>query len=192
VCLFQGDEITVKDLFKRADTAMYEAKTAGRNTVRFFDPAMQAILLVRMLLESNLRLALSQNQFQLYYQVQVNADGKFLGAEALIRWWHPDRGFISPAEFIPLAEETGLIIPIGQWVLETACAQLKQWEKSAATANLSLAVNVSAKQFQLTSFVETLSEIVARHQINPALLKIELTESAILDNIDATTEKCAS
>lgn len=189
VCLFQGDEITVKDLFKRADTAMYEAKTAGRNTVRFFDPAMQAILLVRMLLESNLRLALSQNQFQLYYQVQVNADGKFLGAEALIRWWHPDRGFISPAEFIPLAEETGLIIPIGQWVLETACAQLKQWEKSATTSNLSLAVNVSAKQFQLTSFVETLSEIVARHQINPALLKIELTESAILDNIDATTEK---
>ncbi|MBI3283784.1 MAG: EAL domain-containing protein [Burkholderiales bacterium] len=189
VCLFHGGDSTVKDLFKRADTAMYEAKTSGRNAVRFFDPAMQAILVVRMLLESNLRVALANNQFQLYYQVQVNADGKLIGAEALLRWEHPDRGFISPAEFIPLAEETGLIIPIGLWVLETACAQIRQWEASPATRHLTLAVNVSAKQFQQTDFVETLSEIVQRHAIDPTRLKIELTESTILDNVDATTAK---
>ncbi|MBC3920787.1 EAL domain-containing protein [Undibacterium sp. CY18W] len=189
VCLFQGGDVTVKDLFKRADTAMYEAKTAGRNAVRFFDPAMQAILVVRMMLESNLRIALANRQFMLYYQVQVNSDGKLIGAEALLRWQHPDRGFISPAEFIPLAEETGLIIPIGLWVLETACAQIKQWEEQPETRNLTLAVNVSAKQFQQSDFVESLSEIVGRHQIDPTRLKIELTESTILDNVDATTEK---
>ncbi|MFZ6708361.1 bifunctional diguanylate cyclase/phosphodiesterase [Undibacterium sp. TC9W] len=189
VCLFQGGDITVKDLFKRADTAMYEAKTAGRNAVRFFDPAMQAILVVRMLLESNLRVALANNQFQLYYQVQVNSEGKLIGAEALLRWIHPDRGFISPADFIPLAEETGLIIPIGLWVLETACAQIKQWESSKDTRHLTLAVNVSAKQFQQVDFVDTLSEIIRRHKIDPTRLKIELTESTVLDNVDATTEK---
>lgn len=189
VCLFHGGDITVKDLFKRADTAMYEAKTAGRNAVRFFDPAMQAILVVRMLLESNLRVALANNQFQLYYQVQVNSEGKLIGAEALLRWIHPDRGFISPADFIPLAEETGLIIPIGLWVLETACTQLKQWESSKETRHLTLAVNVSAKQFQQVDFVDTLSEIIQRHKIDPTRLKIELTESTVLDNVDATTEK---
>jgi diguanylate cyclase (GGDEF)-like protein/PAS domain S-box-containing protein len=189
VCLFQGGDNTVKDLFKRADTAMYEAKASGRNTVRFFDPAMQAVLVVRMMLESNLRVALALEQFQLYYQVQVNAEGKLIGAEALLRWTHPDRGFISPAEFIPLAEETGLIVPIGLWVMETACAQIKAWEADVKTAHLSLAVNVSAKQFKQADFVETISEIVGRHAINPTRLKIELTESTILDNVDATTEK---
>ena len=189
VCLFHGGDTTVKDLFKRADTAMYEAKTAGRNAVRFFDPAMQAILVVRMLLESNLRIALANNQFQLYYQVQVNSEGKLIGAEALLRWLHPDRGFISPAEFIPLAEETGLIIPIGLWVLETACSQIKQWEANKETRHLTLAVNVSAKQFQQLDFVETLSAMIKHHQIDPTRLKIELTESTILDNVDATTEK---
>ncbi|MBR7777696.1 EAL domain-containing protein [Undibacterium rugosum] len=189
VCMFSGSDTTVKDLFKRADTAMYEAKTAGRNAVRFFDPAMQAILIVRMMMESNLRIALSQQQFELHYQCQVNADRKLIGAEALLRWRHPDRGYISPAEFIPLAEETGLIVAIGNWVLETACAQLKQWEQNAATAHLSLAVNVSAKQFQQSDFVELVTAMVKRHAFNPAHLKIELTESTILDNVDATTEK---
>ncbi|MEB0029405.1 EAL domain-containing protein [Undibacterium sp. RTI2.1] len=188
-CLFQGNDVTVKDLFKRADTAMYEAKTSGRNAVRFFDPAMQAILVVRMMLESNLRLALAQNQFQLYYQVQVNSDGKLIGAEALLRWIHPDRGFISPADFIPLAEETGLIIPIGLWVMETACAQIKLWEAHEDSRHLSLAVNVSAKQFKQADFVEAFTEIVHRHGIDPTRLKIELTESTVLDNVDATTEK---
>lgn len=189
VCLFQGGDVTVKDLFKRADTAMYEAKTSGRNAVRFFDPAMQAVLVVKMMLESNLRVALALEQFQLYYQIQVDADGKIVGAEALLRWIHPDRGFISPLEFIPLAEQTGLIVPIGTWVLETACNQLKKWSRDPKTAHLSLAVNVSAKQFQQSNFVETVTEIVRLHNINPSRLKIELTESTILDNVDATTEK---
>ncbi|MBR7800421.1 bifunctional diguanylate cyclase/phosphodiesterase [Undibacterium fentianense] len=189
VCLFQGNEVTVKDLFKRADTAMYEAKTSGRNAVRFFDPAMQAVLVVKMMLESNLRVALAMEQFQLYYQIQVDAEGNVIGAEALLRWIHPDRGFISPLEFIPIAEQTGLIIPIGTWVLETACNQLKKWARNPRTAHLSLAVNVSAKQFQQTNFVETVTEIVRLHNINPNRLKIELTESTILDNVDATTEK---
>jgi diguanylate cyclase (GGDEF)-like protein/PAS domain S-box-containing protein len=189
VCLFQGGDITVKDLFKRADTAMYEAKTSGRNAVRFFDPAMQAVLVVKMMLESNLRIALALEQFQLYYQIQVDADGHVVGAEALLRWIHPDRGFISPLEFIPIAEQTGLIVPIGTWVLETACNQLKKWARNPKTAHLSLAVNVSAKQFQQSNFVETVTEIVRLHNIDASRLKIELTESTILDNVDATTEK---
>lgn len=189
VCLFSGAENTVKDLFKRADTAMYEAKTSGRNAVRFFDPAMQAVLVVRMMLESNLRVALALEQFQLYYQVQVNAEGKLIGAEALLRWIHPDRGFIPPAEFISLAEETGLIVPIGLWVMDTACAQLKKWEGHADTRHMTLAVNVSAKQFQQADFVDSISGIVRKHQIDPTRLKIELTESTILDNVDDTTEK---
>nr|WP_315472220.1 EAL domain-containing protein [uncultured Undibacterium sp.] len=189
VCLFQGGDTTVKDLFKRADTAMYEAKTSGRNAVRFFDPAMQAVLVVKMMLESNLRVALALEQFQLYYQIQVDADGNVVGAEALLRWIHPDRGFISPLEFIPIAEQTGLIVPIGTWVLETACNQLKKWARNPKTAHLSLAVNVSAKQFQQSNFVETVTEIVRLHNIDATRLKIELTESTILDNVDATTEK---
>jgi diguanylate cyclase (GGDEF)-like protein len=189
VCLFQGGDVTVKDLFKRADTAMYEAKTSGRNAVRFFDPAMQAVLVVRMMLESNLRVALQLKQFELYYQVQVDAHDRVIGVEALLRWQHPDRGFIPPIEFIPLAEQTGLIVPIGLWVLETACAQLKQWEQHALTAHLSIAVNVSAKQFQQADFVSRVTEIVKTSQIDPTRLKIELTESTILDNVDLTTEK---
>lgn len=189
VCLFQGGDVTVKDLFKRADTAMYEAKTSGRNAVRFFDPAMQAVLVVRMMLESNLRVALQLKQFELYYQVQVDAHDRVIGVEALLRWQHPDRGFIPPIEFIPLAEQTGLIVPIGLWVLETACAQLKQWEQHALTEHLSIAVNVSAKQFQQADFVSRVTEIVKTSQIDPTRLKIELTESTILDNVDLTTEK---
>jgi EAL domain-containing protein (putative c-di-GMP-specific phosphodiesterase class I) len=157
--------------------------------VRFFDPAMQAVLVVRMMLESNLRVALQLKQFELYYQVQVDAHDRVIGVEALLRWQHPDRGFIPPIEFIPLAEQTGLIVPIGLWVLETACAQLKQWEQHALTAHLSIAVNVSAKQFQQADFVSRVTEIVKTSQIDPTRLKIELTESTILDNVDLTTEK---
>jgi EAL domain-containing protein (putative c-di-GMP-specific phosphodiesterase class I) len=141
-------------MLKRADAAMYQAKSAGRNTLRFYDPAMQAELEARAVLESDLRCALQGNQFRLYYQVQVDHTGLVLGAEALIRWRHPQRGFVSPIEFIPLAEEMGLILNIGQWVLETACVQLKTWESAPLTRKLQLAVNVSARQFHQPDFVE--------------------------------------
>jgi diguanylate cyclase (GGDEF)-like protein/PAS domain S-box-containing protein len=189
VTLFQGGESTVKDLFKRADTAMYEAKSSGRNALRFYDPAMQAVLLVRMMLESNLRVALSMNQLVLHYQVQVDQKGKIIGAEALLRWQHPERGMIMPVEFIPMAEETGLIVPIGFWVLETACAQIKRWESDPSTAHLVISVNVSAKQIQQSDFVGTVCDIVNKHQIDPSHLAIEITESTILDNVASAIEK---
>jgi EAL domain-containing protein (putative c-di-GMP-specific phosphodiesterase class I) len=147
---------------------------------------MQDTINVRAALEGELRRALGKQQFQLYYQVQITSLHKVFGAEALIRWIHPERGMVSPAQFIPLAEETGLILPIGQWVLETACAQIKAWSQSALTRNISLAVNVSAKQFHQADFVAQVRNAVLHHAINPNLLKLELTESLLLDDIEDT------
>jgi EAL domain-containing protein (putative c-di-GMP-specific phosphodiesterase class I) len=135
-------------------------------------------------IESELRKALDKQQLHLYYQIQVDSSGKPLGAEALIRWIHPERGLISPFQFIPMAEETGLILPIGKWVLDTACLQLKTWQQDPAASDLVLAVNVSAKQFIQTDFVEQVKTIVQLHGINPTRLKLELTESMLLDNIE--------
>jgi diguanylate cyclase (GGDEF)-like protein/PAS domain S-box-containing protein len=185
IYLFSHKEtISVEEVLKYADSAMYQAKNAGRNTIRFFDPEMQRKIETRMLLEADLRLAIIENQFSLYYQMQTNHSNKVIGAEALIRWQHPEKGMISPAEFIPLAEETGLILPIGTWVLETACAQLKQWEANQITKHLQLAVNVSAHQFFQPDFVELVQELVLKNKINPSLLKLELTESIILGNVE--------
>ncbi|MDO8771001.1 MAG: EAL domain-containing protein [Burkholderiaceae bacterium] len=175
-----------EEILKRADIAMYQAKIAGSNALRFFNPEMQAIITARAVLERELHKALENQQFHLYYQIQVDGRNRPLGAEALIRWLHPERGLVSPAEFIPLAEETGLILPIGQWVLETACSQLKAWEQDALTRTLCLSVNVSAKQFHQADFVAQLKAVVQRHAINPMLLKLELTESLLLDNIEGT------
>ena len=175
-----------EELLKRADIAMYQAKKAGRNTLRFFDPKMQDILNARASLESELRKALENQQFHLYYQIQVDSSHRPLGAEALIRWLHPERGLMSPAQFIPLAEETGLILPIGQWVLERACAQLKAWQQEALTRGLVLAVNVSAKQFRQADFVAQVIAVVKLHAINPMRLKLELTEGMLLDKIEDT------
>jgi EAL domain-containing protein (putative c-di-GMP-specific phosphodiesterase class I) len=147
---------------------------------------MQDIINARTELESELRKALEKRQFQLYYQIQVDNAQHALGAEALIRWLHPQRGLVSPLQFIPLAEETGLILPIGQWVLETACAQIKLWEQDALTRDLVLAVNVSAEQFRQSNFVAQVKVAVQRHSINPNLLKLELTESMLADNIEDT------
>ena len=175
---------TQEDLLQQADIAMYQAKKAGRNMIRFFDPVMQDTINSRVTLEKDLRKALNEKQFQLHYQVQVDSSGMPVGAEALIRWKHPERGMISPFHFIPLAEETGLIVPIGAWVLDTACAQLAMWQKNAATRHIALAVNVSAKQFNQINFVAEVREAIVRHRVNPSMLKIELTESMLVDNIN--------
>ncbi|KXS32184.1 MAG: Diguanylate cyclase/phosphodiesterase with PAS/PAC sensor(S) [Candidatus Gallionella acididurans] len=186
VTLFNGGQLTTDELLKQADIAMFQAKKAGRNTLRFFDPQMQASITARFSLEGELRKALELQQFHLYYQVQVDSSHHPLGAEALIRWIHPLRGLVPPDKFIPLAEETGLILPIGHWVLETACAQLKVWEQNALTRDLVLAVNVSARQFHQTDFVAQVQAVVQHHAINPRLLKLELTEGMLIENIEET------
>jgi len=189
ISLFHDQEISVDELLKRADTAMYEAKAAGRNALRFFDPSMQAALENRSLLDVDLRHALSLKQFALYYQIQMNSENRPIGAEVLLRWKHPIRGVVTPVEFISLAEETGLIQPIGMWVLETACAQIKAWETSPLVSGLQLAVNVSARQFHQQDFVQKVSEILTKTGAAPNRLKIELTESVVLDNINDTITK---
>ena len=184
IALFHEQPLTVDELVTRADTAMYQAKAAGRNTLRFFDPEMQAIVTARATLEADLREAIQGQQFTLYYQTQVTSDGRITGAEALVRWQHPQRGLVSPAEFIPMAEENGLILPLGQWVLETACMQLAQWATQPALAHLTIAVNVSAKQFHQAQFVDQVLAVLARSAINPQRLKLELTESLLLNDVD--------
>ncbi len=184
--LFNHHQQGADDLFKQADIAMYQAKKAGRNTLRFFDPQMQASITARVALESDLRNALEKQQFQLYYQIQVDSAHRPLGAEALIRWPHPERGLVSPVQFIPLAEETGLILPIGQWVMETACAQIGAWQREAPTRDLVLSVNISAKQLRQPDFVAQVHAAVRRHAINPLGLKLELTESMLLESVEET------
>jgi diguanylate cyclase (GGDEF)-like protein/PAS domain S-box-containing protein len=184
--LFNGQENSVDELLKQADIAMYQSKTSGRNSLRFFDSNMQDVITARVLLEDDLRRALDVKQFQLHYQIQVDHSGRPIGAEALIRWIHPKRGLVSPAEFIPLAEETGLILPIDQWVLETACAQLKAWQQDPFTRGLVLSVNISAKQFFQADFVTRVQEVIQYHAINSGLLKLELTESLLVENIEDT------
>ena len=189
VSLFQKQQTTVDELIRRADTAMYEAKGSGRNALRFYDPAMQAALEARLQLEADLRRALAENQFKLYFQPQVNEHGEVYGAEALIRWSSPQNGLVPPIEFIPLAEETGLIVPIGNWVLESACDQLLDWRKDPRTARLQLAVNVSAKQFHQQDFIEQVLQILLDKKVDPSRLKLELTESLVLDDIEAAITK---
>ena len=186
--LFNDHESRMEDLLKQADIAMYQAKKAGRNTLRFFDPQMQESINTRVTLEAELRKALERKEFMLYYQLQVDEFGRALSAEVLIRWIHPERGLVSPFHFIPLAEETGLILPIGEWVLDTACAQIKHWQQQPRTEHLTLSVNVSAKQFRQPDFVTQVQAAIERHGINPMRLKLELTESMLLDQVELTIE----
>lgn len=186
ITTFVGHQQSIDELMKQADIAMYQAKKDGRNTLRFFDPLMQEAIYARAALESELLVAIDKQQFHLYYQIQVDDSHRPLGAEALIRWEHPERGFVSPDQFIPLAEETGLILPIGQWVMDTACAQLRVWQRDELTRELVLAVNVSAKQFRHADFVAQVHATIKRHTVNPKLLKLELTESQLLDDIEET------
>jgi diguanylate cyclase (GGDEF)-like protein/PAS domain S-box-containing protein len=183
VTLFSDHENSVDELLKQADLAMYQAKAAGRNGLRFFDPEMQAVVAARASLEVDLRQGLQKDQLLLYYQPQVDGAGRLSGAEALVRWKHPLRGLVSPAEFIPLAEETGLILPLGLWVLETACAQLANWALRPETCGFTVAVNISAVQFRQPDFVEQVLAVLARSGANPQKLKLELTESLLLENV---------
>lgn len=187
--LFSGSHSTSEEVIKHADTAMYEAKHAGRNTLRFFDPHMQVSLEARMAMESDLHHALELNQLQLYYQLQIDNKGYVLGAEVLLRWLHPQHGMISPAQFIPIAEESGLIVPIGDWILRTACLQLKAWENAPFAKDLQLAVNVSVRQFRQPDFVEKLWKMLKHTGADALKLKLELTESLVMHNVRETIEK---
>ena len=189
---FSGHQNSVEDLLKQADLAMYQAKSAGRNALRFFDPEMQSVISQRVSLEADLRQGVHNNEFVIFYQPQVNDEGALTGAEALIRWQHPERGLVSPNEFIPLAEENGLIVPLGRWVLDAACAQLAAWARQQHTDQLSLAVNVSARQFRHPDFVDQVLEILARHNTNPQRLKLELTESMLVVNVEEIITKMSA
>jgi len=187
--LFRGRDASVDMLLKQADVALYQAKDAGRNLVRFFNPAMQAAIDSRTEMEAALRQALGKGEFRLYYQPQVNQFGELIGAEALLRWLPANRDLVFPNEFIPLAEGTGLILAIGQWVLDTACAQLKAWEGDPRTRSLQMSVNVSARQFHQPDFVDMVQHSLVASGINPARLKLELTESVVLDNVDMVVSR---
>ena len=192
VTLFDGQLNLIDELLKQADLAMYQSKAAGRNTLRFFDAAMQAIVNDRATLEVDLREALRQKQFVLHYQPQVIGDDRLTGAEALVRWQHPVRGMVPPGEFITLAEDTGLILELGTWVLETACRQLAEWATRRDMSHLTISVNVSARQLHQDDFVERVSAVLERTGANPHLLKLELTESLLVANVESTISKMAA
>jgi EAL domain-containing protein (putative c-di-GMP-specific phosphodiesterase class I) len=168
---------------------MYQAKALGRNTFRFFDPEMQAEVAARAVVDNDLHHAVRQNEFVIYYQAQVDGNGRVTGAEALIRWQHPTRGLVSPTEFIAQAEVNGVIQPMGRWVLEGACAQLVVWAAQAATAQLTLSVNISAVQFRSPDFVEHILRTIEATGANPKRLKLEVTESLLLNNVDEVIGK---
>jgi diguanylate cyclase (GGDEF)-like protein len=189
--LFHDGQRTIDDVLKQADIAMYQAKKSGRNVMRFFDQQMQVSINARAVMEEELRKAISSNQLELYYQIQMDNQFHVLGAEGLIRWIHPVRGIVPPDQFIPLAEENGLILPIGQWVLERACERLKAWKAHTSTRALVLSINISSKQFLQENFVEVVLATIRRYGIVPRLLKFELTESMLLESIEETITKMA-
>jgi len=186
--MYQGQG-QVDELLKQADIALYQAKGAGRAMLCFFDPAIQTAFEKRMALEADLRLALDQGQFQIFYQPIVNSRRTTVSVEALLRWRHPERGMVSPGDFIPLAEKTGLIVPIGLWVIEQACAQMAQWREDQQRSAWQIAVNVSARQFRQPDFVPQVMATMDRHQIRAGQLKLEITESSLQDKLNETVEK---
>ena len=189
IVLFKDDRATADTLLKHADAAMYQAKAAGRNHICFFDARMQSELEERIALAADLAHAQERGQLQLFFQKQVNSMGRVTGAEVLLRWAHPQRGLVSPAHFIPLAEESGAIVPIGMWVLQTACQQLRRWQSQPLLRELTLAVNVSAKQFHRADFVEAVRHVLVQTGARPSNLKLELTESIVLEHVEDTITK---
>ena len=189
VALLSKSVKSVDELLKQADLAMYQSKAAGRNTMRFFDPAMQDMVTKRTALDRDLRLALKNDEFVLYYQPVVDSAAVVVGVEALVRWQHPQRGFLPPGEFIGAAEQSGLIVPLGQWVLHTACAQLVQWAAGAQTDKLHMAVNVSVQQFRHPEFVAQVLGVLESTGANPRLLKLEVTESLLVTDVQDVVAK---
>jgi diguanylate cyclase (GGDEF)-like protein/PAS domain S-box-containing protein len=188
VALFDKDMKDIDELLKRADLAMYQAKAAGRNTIRFFDLRMQTVINARVALEADLRRSLQNHGFTLNYQRQTDSNGHPVGAEALLRWQRPGSPQVSPSVFIPLAEETGLILQLGEWVLDAACRQLVSWSRRPETAHLTMAVNVSARQFRQPGFVDQVLRVIERTGADPRQIKLELTESLLVANIENTVE----
>jgi len=189
VTLFTDCKDSISELLKRADMAMYQAKARGRNSLQFFDTKIQEIVNAHVALENEIRQGLFFNEFVLHYQPQIDSVNQVIGAEALTRWNHPTRGLVLPAEFISLAEETGLIIPLGHWVLKAACEQLVVWATQPARAQLTIAVNVSAIQFRSTNYVEQVLSVLDQTGANPHNLKLEITESTLMEDVDDIIER---
>ncbi|WP_343730208.1 EAL domain-containing protein [Duganella sp.] len=189
VALFGREKAGTDDILKRADLAMYQAKAAGRNGVAFFDPAMEAKVSARATLETDLRRALSNQEFELHYQPLASVEGKLSGVEALVRWHHPQRGLVPPAEFIQVAEETNMILRLGAWVLAEACAMLARWASDERTAALDMSVNVSMAQFHRPDFVEQVLAVLQQTGARPERLRLELTESLLLNDLEGTIQK---
>lgn len=192
IAMFAGPDTNQDELLRQADLAMYQAKTDGRNTLCFFNPDMQTQVNARMALEADLHQALSNHQLRLYYQPQIDSTGQQIGVEALVRWQHPLRGLVSPAEFIPLAEMSNLILPLGRWILNTACRQLVAWSSVEGKNGWSIAVNISARQFRQVDFVQQVQSALLETGANPACLKLELTESQLLDDVDSVIAKMSA
>lgn len=192
VTLIADHQMTIEEALQHADLAMYQAKAGGRNMLRFFEPQMQQAANARAEMEHDLQQALHRQEFELYYQAQVDSSGRIIGAEALLRWHHPRHGLVPPDQFIALAESTGIILPLGQWVLHSACTQLKAWAQVPAMRELTLAVNVSPRQFRQPDFVAQVDAAVAQTGADPRRLKLELTENLLLDDFASVADKMST
>ncbi|KAF0205126.1 MAG: diguanylate cyclase/phosphodiesterase with PAS/PAC [Gallionellaceae bacterium] len=189
ICLYHGNDDTLEALIEHADMAMYQAKNSGRNAVRFFDPIMQKNAATHDALENDLHYAIELQQMHLHYQIQVDSNNRPQGAEAFLRWKHPEQGMFMPGQFLPIAEESDVIIKISRWVLQSACRQLALWGRDAKTRNLTLTINISAKHFGQPDFVSEVTDILKIHQANPTRLKLELSEKLVLTEVNSTVDK---